>query len=205
MNLTDMSLVNFVNALSSRESVPGGGSAAAAIGAMGVGLLIMVARYLTDTEKYKPIIESLEDEKNDLIFLVNRDAEAFKSVMDAYKLAKNTEEEKKIREEKIQATLREAADIPYDTIRTSASAIKYLEILENDCKKNMISDLGAGATLLKSAIESAYLNVLINVSLIRDKEFADSLLRDSTNIKNSSIKVLDKIFKRVEEILGNPS
>jgi formiminotetrahydrofolate cyclodeaminase len=205
MNLTDMSLVNFVNALSARESVPGGGSAAAAAGAMGIGLLIMIARFAADTEKYKPIIEALEDEKNNLILLVNRDSEAFRAVMDAYKLPKNTEEEKKVREEKIQASLREAADVPYDTLRTAASAIKYMEILEADCKKNMISDLGAGATFLRSAIESAYLNVLINAGLIRDREFAEALLKDATSIKIGSIKVLDKIFKRVEESLGSSS
>jgi len=125
--------------------------------------------------------------------------------MEAYKLPKNTDEEKKLREEKVQAALREAADVPYDTLRTSALAIKYIEMLEADCKKNMISDLGVSASLLISAIESAYLNVLINVALIRDKEFAQALLTDATSIKVSSIKILEHIFKRVEGSLGSSS
>jgi formiminotetrahydrofolate cyclodeaminase len=136
---------------------------------------------------------------------VNRDAEAFKTVMDAYKLPKNTDEEKKLRDDKIQAALREAADVPYDTLRTSALAIKYIEILEADCKKNMVSDLGVSASLLRSAIESAYLNILINVALIRDKEFAQALLKDATSIRVSSIKILEHIFKRVEDSLGSSS
>jgi len=69
----------------------------------------------------------------------------------------------------------------------------------------MISDLGVSASLLISAIESAYLNVLINVALIRDKEFAQALLTDATSIKVSSIKILEHIFKRVEGSLGSPS
>lgn len=205
MGLTDLSLESFVNALSARESVPGGGSAAAGVGAMGVALLVMIARYATDTDKYKSIIEALEDEKNSLVLLVNRDAEAFKTVMEAYKLPKDTEEQKKVREEKIQASLREAADVPYDTLRTAASTIKYMEILEADCKRSMISDLGVASSLLKSAIESAFLNVLINVSSIRDKEFAQALLKDAESIRIGSIKVLDKIFRRVEESLGSSS
>lgn len=205
MGLTEMSLESFINALSARESVPGGGSAAASAGAMGVALLLMVARYANDSGKFKSTIDALEDEKNSLILLVNRDAEAFKTVMDAYKLPKNTDEEKKLRDDKIQAALREAADVPYDTLRTSALAIKYIEILEADCKKNMVSDLGVSASLLRSAIESAYLNILINVALIRDKEFAQALLKDATSIRVSSIKILDHIFKRVEDSLGSSS
>lgn len=78
-------------------------------------------------------------------------------------------------------------------------------MLEDDCKKNMISDLGVSASLLRSAIESAYLNVLINVPLIRDKEFAQALLKDATSIKVSSIKILEHVFMRVEDSLGSSS
>ncbi len=205
MDLTELSLESFINALSARDSVPGGGSAAASAGAMGVALLLMVAKYADDPSKLKSIIDALEDEKNSLISLINRDAEAFKNVIQAYKLPKNSDEEKKLREEKVQAALREAADVPYDTLRTSALAIKYIEMLEDDCKKNMISDLGVSASLLRSAIESAYLNVLINVPLIRDKEFAQALLKDATSIKVSSIKILEHVFMRVEDSLGSSS
>jgi len=206
MKLVELSLKDFANALSAKESVPGGGSASAYVGSIAVSLLLMVARYNERIEMNKSIIEALEDEKNNLLSLVDKDALSFDEVMKAYRLPKNTDDEKKIREEQIQSTLREAANIPYDTLRTSSSAIKYMELLEPDCKKNMISDLACSALFLKSAIEGSYLNILINIKSIRDKEFADSLYKDATNIKTGAFKILDKIFFRIEQQLEiNPS
>lgn len=205
MGLKDLSVEDFVQALSTKEPTPGGGSAAASTGAMGVGLLLMVSRFLDDTPALSNHINELESLKKQLIHLIDEDARSFNGYMDAIHLPKNNDEEKAYRSQKMQEALQYAASIPLKTIQACAKCIPILEILEKDVKKNMISDLGSAASLLESAIHCAFLNVLINTSSLKDKETAKTMLEDTKIVRNGAVKILQKVFQRVESLLAVPS
>jgi formiminotetrahydrofolate cyclodeaminase len=205
MGLKDLSAVNFVSALSSKEPTPGGGSAAALVGATGVGLLLMVANYIEDQTKVSHVFEPFELAKKELLELIDKDADSFNEYMKAIKLPKATDEEKKERSSQMQLALVHASQIPFATMKACQKVIPYMEILEKECKKGMISDLGASATCLRSAIESAYLNIIINASSIKDKTYSEKLLTDSDQIKDNAIKSLETTYQHVVKILVTPN
>ena len=205
MGLKELSVQDFVTALSVKEPTPGGGSAAGLVGATGVGLLLMVAHYLEDQTKVCHLYEIFEKAKNDLLDLIDKDAESFDQYMKAIKLPKVTEEEKKERSIQMQLALKAASAVPYATMKACYEVIPHMEILEKACKKGMISDLGAAATCLRSAIESAYLNIIINAGSIKDTDYSTVLLSEAITILESSVQDLDHIYKRVVEILVSPN
>lgn len=202
MGLKDLSAVEFVKALSSKEPTPGGGSAAALVGATGLGLLFMVANYIENQEAVKHVFGPFEMAKNTLLDLINLDADSFNLYMEAIRLPKNTEEEKKIRSGKIQEALAYASQIPFQTMKACVSVLPYLSVLEQNCKKNMISDLGAAATCLRSSIESAYLNIIINAGSIKDPAVSGPLLSDGNQMIQDSLPVLEELYQRVVILLG---
>jgi formiminotetrahydrofolate cyclodeaminase len=205
MGLKDLSAIDFVSALSSKEPTPGGGSAAGLVGAIGVGLLLMVANYIEDQTKVAPVFEPFNIAKNELLELIDLDADSFNLYMKAIKLPKATDEEKKERSKEMQAALVNASQIPFATMKACVRVIPYMNILEQECKKGMISDLGASATCLRSAIESAYLNIIINAGSIKDKEYADKLLAESIQIKEEAINSLNTTYQNVVKILVTPN
>jgi len=205
MGLKDLSVEDFVQALSTKEPTPGGGSAAASTGAMGVGLLLMVSRFLDETPALRNHINELESLKKQLVRLIDEDARSFNGYMDAIRLPKSNDEEKAYRSQKMQEALQYAASIPLKTIQACAKCIPILEILEKDVKKNMISDLGSAASLLESAIHCAFLNVLINTASLKDKSMAKTMLEDTKTVRNGAVKILQKVFQRVEALLAVPS
>lgn len=204
MSLKELSAVEFVSALSSKEPTPGGGSAAALVGATGVGLLLMVANYIEDQSLVSHVFEPFEQSKKELLSLIDRDAESFDNYMKAIKLPKATEEEKKERSQQMQLALKGASQIPLATMKACYLVIPFMNILEQHCKKSMISDLGAGATCLRSAIESAYLNIIINAGSIKDTPYSSLLLSEALSILEISIQELTGTYQRVVEILVNP-
>jgi len=146
----------------------------------------------------------LDSVKKQLVYLIDEDAKSFNGYMDAIHLPKNNDEEKAYRSKKMQEALLYAASIPQKTIQACVKCIPILEILEKDVKKNMISDLGSAASMLESAIHCAFLNVLINASSLKDKEAANTILQDTSTLRNGAVKILQKIFHRVETLLASP-
>lgn len=204
MKLKDLSSVDFVSALSSKEPTPGGGSASALVGACGVGLLLMVASYIEEKQKVQSVFAPLEKAKLELLELIDLDADSFTEYMSAIKLPKLSEEEKKERSAKMQQALVHASKIPLNTMKACESVIPFMKVLEEECKKGMISDLGAAATILKSAIEAAFLNIIINAGSIKDKDYAEKLLIEAEEIKEKALLSLSQCYLRVVAILVTP-
>ncbi|MCK5848846.1 MAG: cyclodeaminase/cyclohydrolase family protein [Caldisericia bacterium] len=201
MNLKDLSIVNFCEELASKNPTPGGGSAAAAAGSIGLSLVLMTGNYAEDQEKLIPILEGLNKEKRTLLQLIDDDASSFTSFMEAMKLPKNTKEEKIFRRAQMQDSLKHAADIPFETLKSCSIGIKYMQMIQSDVKSSMLSDLGAAAVTLSAAIQSAYLNVVINANSIKDKVFTENLLSESNELKNNSLEVLNSVFESVQKEL----
>lgn len=174
----------FLDALAGPSSTPGGGAAAALAGAMGAALVSMVAnltigrpKYAAVEEEMQHILAAAEAARVELTALAELDARVFDRVMEAYRLPKETEEQKARRQEAIQAALKEATEVP---LRVAEEAVRVLELAHKAAEKgnvNVISDAGAGAVLADAALETAALNVAINVALIKDARFVEEAQR----------------------------
>ncbi len=206
MKLIEMKLKDFIDELSSDSPAPGGGSVAALAGALSSALSSMVCNLTIGKEKYKDveydmekILDRVEDIRERFMELIDRDTEAFNKVMDAFKLPKNTEEEKKIRKEKIQDALKGAALVPLETARMCAEMIELCKEIAEKGNKNSITDVGVAAIMAKAGLESAILNVKINLKSINDEKFIESLLYEIDVLKNN----IEEVMKDVEEIVSS--
>ncbi len=206
MKLIEMKLKDFIEELSSDSPAPGGGSVAALAGALSSALSSMVCNLTIGKEKYKDveydmekILDRVENIRGRFMELIDRDTEAFNRVMDAFKLPKNTEEEKKIRKEKIQEALNEAALAPLETARLCAEMIELCREIAEKGNKNSITDVGVSAIMAKAGLESAILNVKINLKSINDEKFIESLLYEIDALKSN----IEEVMKDVEEIVSS--
>ncbi|RLF54549.1 MAG: methenyltetrahydrofolate cyclohydrolase, partial [Thermoplasmata archaeon] len=193
MKLVDMRLRDFVDELSSDSPAPGGGSVAALAGALSSALSSMVCNLTIGKEKYKDVehdmerlLDRVEDMKRRFMDLIDRDTEAFNKVMEALKLPKETDEEKRIRKEKIQDALKGAALVPLETARMCAEMIELCKEVAEKGNKNSITDVGVAAIMAKAGLESAILNVKINLKSINDEKFIESLLYEIDVLKNNT-------------------
>jgi methenyltetrahydrofolate cyclohydrolase len=191
--LKDLNVENFVNELSSNSPAPGGGSAAALSASLAAALTSMVYNltvgkkaYMEMTEEYKRLIDNSLKESNLLkekfLKIMERDAEVFLEVMAIYKLPKETEEEKAIRNEKIKQGYAEAMKIPFELAQITLELYEYIQIAAVHGNKNAVSDAGVAALLNQAALEGAVLNVKINLSAIEDEEIKEEKLLECTRM-----------------------
>lgn len=205
-NLISKKITDFMDELSTDSPAPGGGSVAALCGSLGSALCSMVANLTFGKKGYEgysdemtEIAEKAQILKDNFLELVERDTDAFNEVMSSMKLPKNTEEEKRIREEKMQEATKKATLIPLETLRKTEEIVKLAEILAEKGNKNSISDAGVAAINAITAAEGSYMNVIINLAGIRDKEFKEKINKEAekilNNVKKKGGEVRDKIIK----------
>jgi len=196
----------YLDDLAARKPAPGGGSAAAAAGALGVGLLSMVANFTTGKEKYKnveaeirQVLSSSEKLRGELQKLIDEDIVAYQKVSSAYKMSKETEEDKKARTQAIQTALKDAMAVPLAACRNLFEAVKLCRPLLEKGNQNLVSDVGVAAELIASAFESALLNIEINLSAIKDRDLADEISKE-LSAKGKQIQVIrENIVRQVKE------
>jgi formiminotetrahydrofolate cyclodeaminase len=188
----------YLDDLSAKKPAPGGGSAAAAVGAIGAGLLSMVANFTIGKEKYKdvePQIQQLlaraEDLRADLQKLIDEDITAYQTVSAAYKMPKESQQEKAARSEAIQEALKNAMAVPLAICRNLFDAAQLCEPLLQKGNVNLISDVGVAAELIASGFASALLNVEINLSSIKDEDLVAEI-RAELSPKEEQIKTIKK-------------
>jgi len=201
---TELKVKEFIDLLGSEAPAPGGGASAALTGALGIALTSMVANLTTGREKFKEheelvrsIIEESSELQNCFIQAIDKDVKAYEDVMNAYKLPKNTEDEKKVRAETLEISLKSATIAPFEVMHFSFVALRLIEKALGKTNPNVATDLGAGAINLKSAMQASWLNVLVNVKYIKDKDFADEYKSKGEKILGESILIADKIYESV--------
>ena len=174
----EQQLQTFLDQLASKASTPGGGSAAAIMGAMGAALVSMVANLTVGKQKYRDVEEEMqgflersEDMRSRLTGMIQADIDVFDKVMAAYGMARETEAEKMARSEAIQAALKEATDVPLACAQLCADVIELCRPVAEKGNLNVISDAGVAVLAAHAALRSAALNVYINIGGIRDEEF----------------------------------
>jgi len=171
-------LKKYLDDLASRKPAPGGGSAAALTAATGVSLISMVANFTVGKDKYKDfedearqVLSSSEALGEELIKLVDEDVRGYGELSRAYKLPKESCEDKRKRAQAIQEGLREALASPLGVCRCSHEAIKLCLPLAQKGNSNLITDVAIAAMFLECAFQSALLNVEINLKSINDDKF----------------------------------
>ncbi len=180
MQSKQTTLGDFLDALAAKQSTPGGGGAAALTGSQAAALVSMVANFTLERKKYadvrgkmETVLAQSETLRAELLDLVDRDGDAFGAVMDAYGLPKSTGEEKFTRTEAIQQAMKGAADVP---LFIAQKCVEVLRLAETAARgnANVVSDAAAALYLARAAIDTAIINVNINLKFIRDDDFVRS-------------------------------
>ena len=177
----DITYKEFLDDLSSSAPTPGGGGASALCGAVGAALGNMVASLTIGKEAYADVWEDMERLKNhcmslqnELISLIDKDAEMFLPLMESYRLPAKSTAEKEYRSEQIESALEGACEVPLEIMEKCARAMDCIEIFAMKGSKNAISDAGAGAIICKAALQAASLNVFINTKSMKDRSNAQT-------------------------------
>ncbi len=208
MEFKKMTIEEFIKELASNSPAPGGGTAAALGGAMGISLFEMVANLTIGKKGFESVrdqmqsrVEEFSEKRGKLLELMDTDTEVFNEFMAALKLPKNTEEEKTIRRQKMQETLKKAAQVPLTVAKEILSTLKEGRFMAENGNPNAISDVGVGALFAEAAIRSAIYNVFINLSSIKDEEFVKTYKEEAEKILSEAAEVSKSILKEVEEKL----
>ena len=199
--LKDSSIEQFLDELASSAATPGGGSAAAIIGAQGAALVSMVCNLTIGKKKYadveaemKDILAKSEDLRVRLTGMIQDDVRAFDAVMGAYGMAKETDADKATRDGAIQAALKEATDVPLRCCRLAREVIDLALAASEKGNLNVISDAGVGVLAAYAALRSAALNVFINVKMIADKGFVDAKLKELEGLLAGAEEATEKAY-----------
>lgn len=209
MNFGDKTCNDFVNELASKNPVPGGGGAAALVGAIGVALGSMVSNLTIGKKKYaqyeediKSILKKCEELQKELMQMIDEDAENFLPLSKAYGMPTETEEQKKLKEETMEKALKQACQVPIKIVRACHEGIKLHAELVDKCSKLAISDVGVGVQCLRAAIISGRLNVVININSIKDEDYVSKVKKEVDNLVSEAVDIADAVYNKVENILN---
>jgi glutamate formiminotransferase/formiminotetrahydrofolate cyclodeaminase len=208
-SLLKMDLRQFCNETLSDSPAPGGGSVAALMGALGASLGGMVANLSAGKRGWDDKLKYFSDWavkaqqlKDELLFLVDEDTAAFKKVIDAFALPKESAEEKAARSAAIEAATKYAAEVPLKVMETASKSYQLLSEMVEKGNPNSISDVGVGALATRACVEGAALNVRINLGQLKDEKFKSTLVEKVRKIGADSDAQFKKINQTVESKLG---
>lgn len=206
--ITETSIDEFLARLASKDPTPGGGSAAAIMGAMGAALISMVCNvsfgkkgYEAAEPELREVCAQSEALRSRLTGMVAGDISAFGELMAAYKLPKETDEEKQRRSLAIQASLKRATEVPLACARDCAEVIRLSRRAAEHGYLGVISDAGVGVSAAYAAARSAALNVYINVPSLKDRAFAERALAELDGIMTSCTAESEAVYALVREKL----
>ena len=200
------SLGTFLDQLASSAPTPGGGSVAALCGALSAALSSMVANLTLGREKYRDVeptihetLEVSEQMRAEFTQLIADDITAYGVLSAAYRLPKATPEEQAQRSAQIQEALQGAAEAPLRIAERARQALDLCRTLGEIGNTNVISDVGVAAITAHAALESAELNVLINLKVMKDHALAETLLQRLNAARGGAAPMTQDILATVRE------
>lgn len=206
--LTAMSMTGFSEELASDSPAPGGGSAAAYAGALAASLGTMVANLSANKRGWEDRHEYFsewavkgQEARKKLLHMVDEDTLAFNSLMEAFRLPKETADEKKTRQAAIEAATLRATYSPLNMMRLAHDQFPLLEAMTAEGNPNSVSDAGVGAICALAAVEGGWLNVMINLGGLKDKEKVSEIQHIAQSILQDSRMYKERIFNMVTEKL----
>jgi len=204
----DFSLEEFAQDLRSKKSMPGGGSVAAYALNLANGLASMVANFTSGKKKYaayqadiEKILEKCQAFHRESMDMVDRDAEAFLPLAAVYKMPSDTDEEMEAKYAQMQVCLTRAASVPLDLLRLSKKVLDLHEDLLEKGSIMLLSDVGVGVAMLRSAALSARINVMINIKDIDDQTYVTRTSEEVEDLVADIVKrsdyIYDEVFRRL--------
>ncbi len=204
MSFTAYTCEDFVEVLSTKAPVPGGGGASALVGALGTALGNMVGSLTVGKKKYADVeadIILLKEKatalQKDFLHLVEEDARVFEPLSKAYGMPKETEEEKAEKARVMEIVLKDACSVPMEIMRKCCEAIDIIEEFAAKGSIIALSDAGVGAAFCKAALLGASLNVFINTKSMADREYAEGLNREAEEMIATYSAKADEVFAGV--------
>lgn len=206
--LVNMSLTGFSNVTASESPTPGGGSVSAYVGALGASLGTMVANLSAHKKGWEDKLSFFSDwaEKGQLLKdrlnqLVDEDTLAYNKIMDAFKLPKNTDDEKSFRKMAIREATRGAIEVPLAVMQTSLEALDLIRDMAIHGNPNSVSDAGVGALCCRTAIQGAFMNVQINCVGFDDTYYVENILSKGAVIFDKAVSLEKETLAVVMDLL----
>jgi methenyltetrahydrofolate cyclohydrolase len=201
----ESSISSFLDVLASKASSPGGGSVAALNGALGAGLLSMVCNLTLGKEKYRAVEEQVkqllaesERLRKELEQQIEADAAVLGELMIAWGLPRTTDEEKAKRSALLEERAKLATEVPLRVARACA-AVMALSVQAAEVGSSMaISDVGVAVVCAEAGLRSAYLNVKINLPLIKDQVFVRRVQEELESLLAGKAELTEQVFSKVE-------
>ena len=198
----------FLDELASKQATPGGGSAAAVMGAQAAALISMVCNLTLGKSKYAEVeqemrllLKQAEALRAKLTGMIKADVDVFDKLMATYGLPKATDDEKTARSACIQAVLKEATLVPLECAKACAETIQLSRIAAEKGNTAVISDAGVAVMAGYGALKSAALNVYINAGSIKDRGFAEEKLAELKQIMAGAEAETEQIYQIVKSKL----
>jgi formiminotetrahydrofolate cyclodeaminase len=185
LDIKDKPVQIFLDELAGKQATPGGGSAAALMGAQAAALVSMVCnltlgkpKYTTVQEQIQALLADSEALRSELTAMIKADVDVFNKVMASYALPKDTDAEKAVRTAQIQAVLQEATSVPLACVAACVKVIALSRIAAEIGNLGVISDAGVAAIAAYGGLKSAALNVYVNTAALKDRVFAEAKLAE---------------------------
>lgn len=204
--IADMSIKEYLDILKTDAPAPGGGGVSGLTAAQGISLTLMVIELTLGKKKYEEYMEIIEKSREralelyeELAVAADEDREVFLKLSEAYALPKETEEEKKIKQQILGERSIAATEAPYKVMELSLEGLEITEKLVGKSNKMAVSDLGVAAACFLAACKSAWLNVKINLPYLTDKDRAQAFEKGGRNILEKVTELSEKIYDAVEK------
>lgn len=203
-----MTIQEFLDVLSSKEPVPGGGGASALAGALGNALGQMVANLTIGKKKYalvedeiKELAERMKGIQGQFSALADQDAKVFAPLAKCYSLPSGTEEEKAYKAEVMEARLLDASLVPMEIMEKASEMLEIMDILADKGSRMAVSDVGVGVQFIRTALLGAVMNVYINTKSMKNREKAEEMNEKAERLIKEGTEAADRIYQKVFEQL----
>ncbi len=203
-----MTIQEFLDVLSSKEPVPGGGGASALAGALGNALGQMVANLTIGKKKYalvedeiKELAERMKGIQGQFTALADQDAKVFAPLAKCYSLPSGTEEEKAYKAEVMEARLLDASFVPMEIMEKASEMLEIMDILADKGSRMAVSDVGVGVQFIRTALLGAVMNVYINTKSMKNREKAEEMNEKAERLIKEGTEAADRIYQKVLEQL----
>lgn len=204
MNLQNLTLKQFLEKTANNEPVPGGGSISALHGAVAAALTEMLANITIGKKNYSAVEETMKLNatkasalRTEFLTDIDRDAEAYNLVFQAFRLPKDTDEQKVLRSEKIQEATKVAAMVPMEVAERAFELLDLISETTRKGNKNAITDGCVAMITCRTAVLGALLNVRINLASIKDERFVKELSEKCNRIEKETLRKEQELMEFV--------
>ena len=205
-SLTDLTVKGLLDVTAGKDPVPGGGSISALSGSIAAALTEMVAgltigkkKYAEVEEQMKELVERVQKIRQQLILDVDRDSEAYNVVFAAFQMPKETDEEKAARSAQIQEATKIAANVPMEVARRVYSLLSDIEEVVSNGNQNAVTDGCVAMMSARNAIIGALFNVRINLTSIKDEQYAADMTAEADRLEREVIEREAKVIEYTKE------